>query len=78
MKYHSKDQECAALIKKTQTNNIFTFLHRHPNLLDDSYFATKQNHNLHKQKNRQLVIKSYINTYLNYTEQMAAYSKSIK
>lgn len=34
--------------------------------------------NLHKQKNRQMVIKSYINTYLNYTEQMVAYSKSIE
>lgn len=62
---------------KSQATTTSALLPRHISSLGDSYVATKQNPNLHKQKTGQLVIKSYINTNLNYTKQMAAHSRSI-
>lgn len=68
---------CCADYKSQTTTTTSALSPRHISSLGDSYIATKQNHNLHKQKAGQLVIKSYINTYLNYTEQMAAHNRSI-
>lgn len=75
MKYHSKNQEHTVL---KNPNQYHFHILAHAPLAQATVILQPSKLNLHKQKNWQMLIKSYINNYLNYTEQTVAYSKSIK